>query len=386
VVELRAEMHQLQRSVSALSHMVGQNNEHYAKGGGAAAAAPPTAKSAAPLLPEVAAVPAPVTPVAAPAPVPAAAPGMATVPSGAVSVAEVIFRGSFPHKDRAVASCAARAELVCTAAKCVNVVATLGFTGTNIERCRDICAAIDDCFYFWIADSAGCCLKTSYDAVGAQAVGGMRTGMPGDYYQLTTRGPAPPPPPPPEPPPPPPPPPAPAPPSPVADALRARIAELQKVLPGDALAEDGNAKLSCAKASSSVHQNHLDWLGRNPDSAATDREDASQSPLPSPIHPVSPTCAADLCQMQRDVGPSPPGPAVDSAVPWAMSEARRLVPDSEASHKLVVLLGSSPYRVCLLACLILVLSPLPIWLPGYCTCTRLRDSGRPKLIHFHAYG
>lgn len=150
--------------------------------------------------------------------------------------------------------------------------------------------------------------------------------------------------------------------------------------------EDGNAKLSCAKASSSVHQNHLDWLGRNPDSAATDREDASQSPLPSPIHPVSPTCAADLCQMQRDVGPSPPGPAVDSAVPWAMSEARRLVPDSEASHKLVVLLGSSPYRVCLLACLILVLSPLPIWLPGYCTCTRLRDSGRPKLIHFHAYG
>ena len=62
-----------------------------------------------------------------------------------------------------------------------------------MDRCASICAAFDDCAFFWIYDNGGCCLKSSYDAAAALAAGGVRTGMPGDYYKLTARGPAPPP-------------------------------------------------------------------------------------------------------------------------------------------------------------------------------------------------
>jgi hypothetical protein len=145
-------------------------------------------------------VPSPATPVAvepppAPTPPPAPPPPAATggIPRGPKSTSEAIFRRSFPNKDAGISGCASRPELDCTANSCIDVTLVQGYAGSNVDRCASICAAFDDCAFFWIYDTGGCCLKSSYDAAAALAAGGVRTGMPGDYYKLTARGPAPPP-------------------------------------------------------------------------------------------------------------------------------------------------------------------------------------------------
>ena len=158
---------------------------------------PPPPHPSAPTL-----TPAPVVEAVASSPTvtpQAPADGEPSVPTGPTSTAEAIFLRSFPHKDSAIANCAVRPELRCTAANCVAVHKVNSFTGTKVEKCVNMCAAFGDCAYFWLDDNGGCCLKSSYDAAAALAPGGMRTNLPGDYYRLTARGPAPPPAPPPPP-------------------------------------------------------------------------------------------------------------------------------------------------------------------------------------------
>ena len=117
-----------------------------------------------------------------------------SVPSGPVSTSEAIFRRSFPRADTAIASCDARPEVGCTGGMCVEISKMTVFAaGTAVQTCTNVCAAFSDCNYFWLYDTGGCCLKSSYDTAKALAPGGIRTGMNGDFYRLTQRGPAPPP-------------------------------------------------------------------------------------------------------------------------------------------------------------------------------------------------
>ena len=117
----------------------------------------------------------------------------AAVPSRPASTSEAIFSRSFPQADTPIASCDAF-PVDCTDNMCVDTSQTSVFeAGTAAQTCTNVCAAFSDCNYFWLYDSGRCCLKSSYDTAKALAPGGMRTGVAGDFYRLTQRGPAPPP-------------------------------------------------------------------------------------------------------------------------------------------------------------------------------------------------
>lgn len=117
-------------------------------------------------------------------------------PRGPESKSELLFQRAFPRVESAISSCAERAELECATTQCIdleNSDTTPGYTGTFLQRCTRTCAALSECNYFWLWDRGGCCFKASYDEVKALGQGGLRTGLEGDYYQLTQRGPPPPP-------------------------------------------------------------------------------------------------------------------------------------------------------------------------------------------------
>ena len=112
------------------------------------------------------------------------------MPRGPKTEYEVIYRRSFPKKETSIDYCV-EAD-ACTASMCI--------ASSGAEQCSAACTRYADCSHFWLYDNGGCCLKQDFDREAAAKAGGLHTGVKGDYYKLTVRGPAPPPPPPPPPP------------------------------------------------------------------------------------------------------------------------------------------------------------------------------------------
>ena len=146
---------------------------------------PPAVPPPPPALP-----PPPPPPPPPEAPLPPGHAAGAAVPRGPKTEYEVIYRRSFPKKETSIDYCV-EAD-ACTASMCI---ATSG-----AEQCSAACTRYADCSHFWLYDNGGCCLKQDFDREAAAKAGGLHTGVKGDYYKLTVRGPAPPPPPPPPPP------------------------------------------------------------------------------------------------------------------------------------------------------------------------------------------